>query len=225
MLDFLRFWRFYRYPAQRWSVDIREILKQKSLDGKTIIDAPCGDGVIAYWTIKAGLGRRYELYDLSERSAAVAKRLLSWKKTQPIDLKVDCADIFDVPVDQGTEDVWLFINSLYLLPNVDNLLSRMRPRAQTIIGVFPCITSKSYKSFVARSPNRNINEMGRDETIAFFEKHGYQLLEQREFCYVSLMSVKSRYGRLAASYLVSPIERFFPRKDPAYWLGVFERKD
>ena len=62
------------------------------------------------------------------------------------------------------------------------------------------------------------------ETIEFFAKHGYTLIEQKEFCYVPILSLKSRYARLAASYLVNPIANFFPRKDAGYWLAVFERR-
>ena len=225
MLDFLRFWRFYRYPAQRWTVDIREILSQRSLENKTIIDAPCGDGVITYWLMKAGLGKRYELYDLSERAIAVAGRIGDWSKAKPFEMHVECQDIFKIPVDRGTDDVWLFINSLFLLPNIDELMSRMRPRAQTIIAVFPQITSQNYKGFVSQAPGRNISEMGQDETIAFFAKHGYLLSDQRDFCYVPILRLKSKYTRLAASYLVNPIERLFPRQEACYWLGVFDRND
>lgn len=223
MLDSLRFWRYYRYPARRWTVDIRKFLKQESLEGKTIIDAPCGDGIIAYWLMKAGIGNRYELYDISQRAVSVATRMLDWQGAKEFELHIEQQDIFHVPLDRGTDDIWLFINSLYLLPNVDELLARMRVRAQTIIGVFPSITSRNYKRFVAQSPNRNINEMERDETIAFFHKHGYQLREQRESCYVPILYLKSKYTRLAAAYLVSPVERFFPQKEACYWMGVFER--
>lgn len=223
MLDFLRFWRYYRYPAQHWAADIRNILAESSDNQVTIIDAPCGDGVITYWLIKGRVGQRFELYDLSERAVTAAQKITDWKKASQFELRVEQRNIHDLPVDQGKNDVWLLINSLFLLPDIDQLLGRMRRRAKTIIGVFPRITSENYKCYAAQSPGTNINEMGQDETIEFFAKHGYRLQQKHEFCYVPILYFKSKYMRLAASYLVNPIERLFPRREACYWLGVFSR--
>ena len=129
MLDFLRFWRYYRYPAHHWAADISQILTQTSMGDAAIIDAPCGDGIISYWLIKRGIRHRYELYDISERTIGVARRMADWKKTRQLELHIEPLDIHQVPLGHGTEDIWLLINSLYLLPEIDQLLSRMRSRA------------------------------------------------------------------------------------------------
>ncbi len=225
MPDFLRFWRYYRYPAQHWASDIRSILTQLSLDQASIIDAPCGDGVVSYWLMKKRIGKCFELYDLSERAISAASKMLRWTKTRDVELRIEHANIHDIPVDTGTEDIWLLINSLFLLPDIDELLRRMRRRARTIIGVFPCITSQNYKRYVAHSPSTNFNEMGQDETVEFFAKHGYRLEHKKEFCYVPILYFRSKYTRLAAGFVVNPIERFFPRKEACYWLAVFSRED
>ena len=222
MRDFLRFWRFYRYPGQIWGAELRKIVAELPLENRTIIDAPCGDGGVAYWLIQAGIGKQYELYDLSERSIAVARRMQQWEKAKPIKLRIEACDILDVPAPEAS-DVWLLINSLYLLPNTDQLLRQMHNRAQTIIGIFPCTESANYQRYVSREPGRNINAMSRDETIAYFAKHGYQLKHQKEFCYAPLNYFNSKYARLAATYFLNPIERFFPRREACYWMGVFDR--
>jgi hypothetical protein len=223
MLDALRFWRYYRYPSYQWAVCIRQILDRMPLDAATLIDAPCGDGVISYWLIQYALGQRYELYDLSARAVEVSRRMLTWRAARRMELVIERRDIHQLPVEGPADDVWLLINSLYLLPDIDRLLDRMRPRAQTIIAVFPNTTSANYRLYTAQSPSTNIHAMGHDETIGFFARHGYSLDEEHELCYVPLYSIQPGMLRLAASFLVNPVAGLYPKKEACYWLAVFSR--
>jgi SAM-dependent methyltransferase len=223
MMDAWRFWRYYRYPARQWAMSIREILVGLATDDVTLIDAPCGDGVVSYWLIKGGVGRKYELYDISARAIPVAQRMHRWRGAQRTELHIEQKHIFDIPIGTATNDIWLLINSLYLLPDIDRLLNQMHDRVRTIIGIFPRINSTNYKCYISQSPATNINEMGRAETIEFFARHGYLLDEQRDLCHIPLMCVRSKLLRLAASYVVNPVAGFYPQKEACYWLGVFSK--
>ena len=145
MLDVVKFWRFYRHPVQRWAIEIRDVLTQLPVGDATIVDAPCGDGVIAYWLIKQGVGKRYELYDLSSRLTDRAAQMIDWPKSKNFELRVEARDIHDIPLDGRTDDIWLLINSIFLLPDIDRMMERMRSRAKTIIAIFPIVTSKNTK--------------------------------------------------------------------------------
>ncbi len=224
MLDVVKFWRFYRHPVQRWAYEIRDVLDQLPIGDATVVDAPCGDGVIAYWLIKQGVGRKYELYDLSSRLTDRAAQMIDWPKSNRFDLRVEARDIHDIPLDGRTNDIWLLINSLFLLPDIDRMMERMRSRAKTIIAIFPIITSKNYQRFIAQSPEMNTNEMGKDEITAFFDKHGYTLEQTRDINCISLNYFRSKYAKMAGSYFLNPIEPLIP-KEPCYWLGVFSRND
>lgn len=223
MVDALRFWRYYRYPSYQWAMAIRQVLSEFSLDTATLIDAPCGDGVISYWLMRHGLGRRYELYDLSARSVAICRRLPSSHAARNNQLTIQVKDIHDIPVEGAANDIWLLINSLYLLPDVDRLVAHMRPRVQTVIGVFPNTASANYRRYTARSPATNIHEMGREETVSFFARHGYQVGAQQDLCYVPLNLIESNQLRKAASVLVTPWADWFPKKEANYWMAVFSR--
>ncbi|MCA9216482.1 MAG: class I SAM-dependent methyltransferase [Planctomycetales bacterium] len=225
MRDLKRFWRYYRHPAQRWIREMRDVLRDVPTDDATIVDAPCGDGSISFWLIKYGIGKQFELYDISEHSINVARRMHDWGGAKDLDLTIEVSDVHDVPVNGHANDVWLLINSLYLLPDIDRLVDRMRDRAKTIIAVFPNVASKNYQKFISQIPDMNINEMSVDDTIAFFAKHGYKLDDKRDMDCIPLNYFKSKYTKLSACYILNLFERVLPGKEKCYWIARFSREE
>jgi hypothetical protein len=225
MFDGAQFWRYGRYPGHHWGRDIGEILGRIGVGDATIIDAPCGDGVVTWWVMRSGVGQRFEAYDIAESSVAVASRMQDWARARSLELRVERRDVHDMPADGPADDVWLLINSLYLLDDIDALIERMRPRVGTIVGVFPHIDSADYRQWLTWSPDEvvNVNEMDEPATIDFFARHGYRLEERRDFCRVRMSHLKSKYVRLAAMLAVDRIEGLLPQREACYWLGVFRR--
>jgi SAM-dependent methyltransferase len=224
------FLRYRRYPHYHWAKMIGEIIaKDIGSDHATIIDAPCGDGIISYWLIRSNIGHEYELVDISERSIEIARRMNTEDMPKRVRLSISCKDIFDIEC-SDRDDIWLLINSLYLLPDVDRLLTQMRHRSRYVIGVFPYIHRENYRCFARLHPERNINEMGEYATIRFFKRHGYQLEMRRDVTFVAFHCLTSRFHYLPsrlvqrmACLLLNPAERFVPKRAGFYWLGVFRR--
>jgi hypothetical protein len=214
----------HRYPACQWARQIGCILRRIQVtDETTLIDAPCGDGIISYRLMLSGVGNRYELCDTSERAVARARAMFTKRFVGRREVSIQVRDIFDMPLGNRHDDVWLLVNSLFLLPDIPTLVRRMRARVKHVVGVFPHTNTADYRSYLARRPDVNTFPMNQQETIEFFAGQGYTLLESQQTSYVGLRFIRSGYIRLLASYAVNPLERFFPRTQAQYWIGAFVR--
>jgi SAM-dependent methyltransferase len=229
MLNQSRFLRYYRYPHYHWATMIGKIIEDIASDGATIVDAPCGDGAISYWLIRSNIGEEYELVDISVRSVDIAKRMYTLDMVKDVRLSINCKNIFDIEP-SSRDDIWLLINCLYLLPDIDRLLNQMRDRSRYVIGIFPYIDRKNYLCATHLYPGLNINEMSEYATIEFFRKHGYELEIKHDVTFVAFDCLTSRFHYLpsrlvqrTARILLNPLERFVPRRAGFYWIGVFGR--
>ena len=230
MLNRSRFWRYHRYPHYHWAKTIGQIIAEDVVSsGATIIDAPCGDGAISYWLLQNKIGEKYELVDISERAINIASRMQNWDVANDARLSISCKDIFDIEC-PSRDDIWLLINSLYLLPDVDRLLSQIRHRSRYVIGLFPYINRKNYRCFERLHPYRNINAMNENETIKFFKKYGYEVERKCDVTFIAFHCLTSRLHYLPSrlvqrttGLLLNPVERFVPKRAGFYWIGVFAR--
>jgi hypothetical protein len=217
--------RYYRYPYYHWAKALGKALRESDFDeNATIIDAPCGDGAVSYWLMKQGIGRRYELHDLSPREARLASYLRQRPQANQAEVTVTCGDIAQIEVSGRANDTWLLINSLFLLPDIDNLVERMRPRIQTVVGLFPEITHKNYLAFTQLDPHSNIHAMDRTQTIAFFHRHGYALRTQSGANYIAHQCLRPRAIRKYYWLFLNPFEYVVPKRNACYWIGVFSRQ-
>ncbi|MCA9218130.1 MAG: class I SAM-dependent methyltransferase [Planctomycetales bacterium] len=225
--DLLRFPRFYRYPYYHWGKAFSSLLSEADVaDDATIIDAPCGDGVVTFWLAKNGFRNSFVLCDIAERDVNRARKLKDWPALRNVEVKVTLADIHDLKVTcERTRDVWFLINSLFLLPEIDRLFEKMRPRVEHVIGLFPDISSRNYRCYKKRHPTMNANEMDRNEVSAFFNRHGYETKKTLDASFIPHHCIQPMRLQQIARYGLNPFGNLVSKKDPCYWVGLFSRID
>ncbi len=205
----------FRYPQFLWSRDIYSILKSiDNLQERTIVDAPCGSGIVTYWLRKKLPDIRFELYDLSKDCIEIARRYIPG-------VTIEYEDIFEVDSSGCTGDVWLLINSLYCLPEIDRLVNRHASRMQYIIGIFPDINHRNYRCFFKKNPSfNNYSEMDQAQTVNFFKKHDYDLLYSKSVTHIPYRC----YSFTGQSRYFNLLDSFFRKKNSgAYWICLFKR--
>lgn len=207
---------YFRYPQYIWASEIYSILKGiDKLNERRIVDAPCGDGIISFWLKRKLKNLQFELYDLSEECVEIARRFIP-------DVNIICKDIFDVETKNRTEDVWLFINSLYCLKDGEMLIGRYSERMSYIIAVFPYIDHPNYHCFFKKNPDFiNYSEMDQGQTIQLFRKHGYDLSFEKNVIHIPYYCYRNFRGKLM---LLNIIDRFFKANSGAYWISLFKRE-
>ena len=225
-MDLLRFPRFYRYPYYHWGKAFHSLLCEADVaENATIVDAPCGDGVVTFWLVKNGVKRTFEMYDLAERDVNRARKLTEWPSAKSCDIQVSCCDIHTIALPAGrTRDVWFLINSLFLLPDIDQLMERMRPRIEHIIGLFPDVNSKNYRCYKKRNPSMNANEMDRDQISEFFGRHGYATKTTVDASFIPHHCIQPMRVQQITRYGLNPFGNLVSKKDPCYWAALFTRE-
>jgi len=225
-MDLLRFPRFYRYPYCHWGKTFISLLADADVaDDANVVDAPCGDGVVTFWLVKNGVQRSFELVDLAERDVNRARRLTAWPAANACDIHVSCGDIHELPLPAGrTRDIWFLINSLFLLPNIDRLIERMRPRIEHIIGLFPDVNSRNYRCYKKRNPAMNANEMNREQIGAFFSRHGYVTKKTLDASFIPHHCIQPMRVQQVTRYALNPFGNLASKNDPCYWAGLFTRE-
>jgi hypothetical protein len=226
MLDILRQRRYYLYPHFHWAAAIQKVLATTAgivRDDVTLIDAPCGPGGISYWLIKRNVGSRYELCDISPRAIQRAMALQSWGEARGVKVSVACKDIFELDTSSPARDIWLLINSLFLLPDVDRLVEHMSRRVQHVVGLFPHLDRRNYRCYVRRMPKTNIHPMNREEVATFFQTHGYRLRATQDVTFIPFHCIPTRSIQYLALHLLNPVEYLVPKHEGYYWIGVFSK--
>jgi len=211
---------YFYYPQYRWAKRLCALLPPYLAERETqVVDAPCGDGVVSYWLLRSGkFANAFQLFDRSAESIAQVKRFISAHPAAT----AAAGDIFTIPAAEPRRDVWLLVNSLYLLPEIDRLVARMRPRFRVIIGIFPHLDRPNIRYYIQRTGHdENINKMDVAETVAFFARHGYRLEHREDVGFIS----QFRWSGPGLRRLLNLVEPFAGRRQGNYWLGVFGRDE
>lgn len=225
---FVAFLRYYTYPGYLWAKEIHSLLPALIPNSSVILDAPCGDGIISYWLIKYHIkSNSFELYDISKKAIEKARHLIISQDTKIAkNIKICRQDVFQIESKNKSEDTWLLINSLYCLPNIDELIDKFYDRIKFIIGIFPYIDHKNHKCFFRQFPNfKNISEMNDVGTINFFKKHNYNLIEKKDITFISYFCFRNKYIFRIVSPILNIVDKFAHKQKGSYWIGVFERNE
>jgi len=185
----------------------------------TVVDAPCGDGIITYWLSKVNTTASFELYDRSSDCLATARRL------QPALTCHREADMAAVPA-RAADSIWLLVNSLYLLPDPGGLMDRLRPRMKHILAVFPYTDHENYKAYFRKHPGEvNVSAMSRPDTIAFMAAHGFDLIEAIDSTYLPFHRLEMGPVNVLTTRIFNLLDRGLAgRRPPCYWIARFERR-
>ena len=209
---------YYYYPQYPWAKRLGMLLRPYLQDPATaVVDAPCGDGVITYWMLRSGHFKNpFELFDLSPELIAKAQTI---RAAYP-QLTATSADIGAIPVAGRSADLWLLVNSLYLLPDIDGLVDRVRPRFRTVVGVFPYIDRENYRRYLQFTERwENANAMEDAETVRFFARHGYRLDHREDATHLS----QYRWNVRGARRFLNVLDPLFQGRPGNYWLAIFSR--
>jgi trans-aconitate methyltransferase len=213
-------WAYYRHPQYLWTAPLRQILETVLPDSDgTVIDAPCGDGIITYWLSRHSRGASFELYDRSAGSLSHVRRY------QPHLSHVVQADMDDLPTREA-DSIWLLINSLYLLPDAGRIVERLRPRMKHVLAVFPYTDHANYRAYFRRHPGEsNVSAMSRPETLAFMAAHGYEMIEASDATYLPFHRLEMGPVNVLTARLFNTVDgRLVRRLPPCYWIARFSRR-
>lgn len=219
---------FHKYPQNIWAGEIVRLLKSGLVrmdENSLIADAPAGNGIISYFVGKSVMDRK--IIAIDNDSALLNS---TYTKSPEVNLTAELGDIFEFKP-QGTDNVWLLVNSLYCLPDKERLVSGKRSQFRYIIAVFPDIESSNFKYFSKKHPEfENPNSMSLDKTHAFFEEQGYKLIHAERLTRLSFHSWGELLSRLRFTpkiknlFLTIMDKLLFFRKGQ-YELAVFIRNE
>jgi SAM-dependent methyltransferase len=188
---------------------------------RTMIDAPCGFGVTSFHlsripnTVVAG-------YDLDPASVDLARRCFGSEDR----LSFSQSDIHNVLEERTQVDVFCLINSLFLLPDPQNLLRRIHdvilPRGDLFL-IVPNIRSDNYRRFLELSSDSpNSLELSREQFKPYLAELNLEVKSIEGLIHTSIYG-RSR-NRLAT--ILRPVmlrasntfARRFSGNPPAYYL-------
>ena len=194
----MKIWK-HKYPQSIWASEIVKLLKSNpDYSFGTIVDAPCGNGIIGNLVSKELDNPRILLLD-NDTSLSKSPYVINEK----IDYRIE--DIFEFQI-EGNNNTWLLINSLYCLPDSDKLISGGKDKFKYIIAVFPNIKSSNYKYFIKKNPNfSNPSAIDIASTINLFKKNGYDLKSKSNITKVPFHKWNSFFGAMKLPFIFKNI--------------------
>lgn len=215
---------YHIYPQHSFAKAIIKVLDSdliEDIENATLVDAPCGTGVISYWLKRHNKEADIIALDIERKKLALANRFIDG-----LDAKE--TDIFDLSL-TGNNNVWLLINSLYCLPQPDRLMAKLQPSMKHIIAIFPDVEHQSYQDFFINHPGfSNPSAMTKSDTLAFFSKHNYKLLDQQELIFLPVHRFKIPFFNATLRvprpclWLMGLFEPWVKPQKGRYWLAVFK---
>lgn len=210
---------YLRYPQRGWACTIALWMRELSLTDRRYVDAPCGDGIVSYWLARELHEARIEARDLSSQATALAAMGLCPWRTR---VQVQQGAICDLATDSGN-DVWLLINSLFLLPDPYGEIARLRLRFEYIVIVIPDIHARNYELYMRRS-NAQRNPHALEPSMLNRKLSDLGYAEQRSTYlspYASYAFDQPGLRRLAPPLLA--LMDPGPVSKGNYWLGLYRR--
>lgn len=214
----------YKYPQYLWCKEIISALEKLNLDANNFIDAPCGNGIISYWLQKHLDQANFQLMDIDENSIAEANHLADGNRQ----LEVSLGDIytFSTPYDRE-ETVFLLINSLFLLPETEKLLSIIHKSSAHSVVILPHIEHKNFRTFYKKRPTYPLHYYESMSNVdQLFRDNGFTLLYSKEICNIAhhtLPKLPIIYSLLLK--ICNLIEPRLRTKSPAYYLLIYKNDE
>jgi hypothetical protein len=184
-----------------------------------LIDVPCGDGITS-WRFSEFKNLTVYGYDINPIAVKNAKQ--NFKNNN---LLFDVADIHNVISKHSKAKYWCILNSLFLLPDPEFILTSLY--AQSIDGIelfviVPNINGKNFKLFQANNPTINKLILAEGEFSDYFYKLGWKLKKASPIAYThsydrtdtAFFSVFAPFYLTVLNYL----QPLFGSKTPNYFL-------
>ncbi len=206
--SFQRFLFQFSYPQFQFSNAISKEVNINDKELNNIIDAPCGNGETSYLIAK-NCNKQVEGFDLDSDSIMNAKTNFG----RP-NLSYGQADIHALVLKKEKFEVFCMINSLFLLPRVDDLLEVIRKKlvdSGSFYVVIPNTKGNNFIRFSSSNPNINSLLINESEIELYFNDRGFKIKAVKPLCYSSWLNrkFKFRMGPIQGVYLM--IESHFRR--------------
>ena len=213
----------YKYPQYLWSKELIIAICELDLDISYFVDAPCGNGTISYWLQKKFITSWFHLRDIDKVSINYARQLEKNKNVQ-----VSLGDIYDLPsISDNDTTMFLLINSLFLLPDTEKLLSLIKSSSNYSAIILPHIEHENFKAFFKKRPNYPLHYHDNMEKVdKLFSDNGFYRIYSKEICNIShhkLPKFPIIYNILLK--LCNIIEPKLPKNNPAYYLLVYRHDE
>jgi trans-aconitate methyltransferase len=188
-----------KYPYNQFIEAVAKVIEKQKTGLTQVVDAPCGNG---YTTIE--LGKRFPEIDFL--GVDIENHFLDTKQKNINFINSDIHQFID---NQEVISFFCMINSLYLLPNPIELLSKIFSTLEkngTFLLIVPNIESPNFKYFNTRNPSVNtfIPEIKVLENE--LKSIGFQIIETYPIVFTPF------YGRWDTKFL------FFIRDQYLHWL-------
>lgn len=201
---------FQKYPQNIWSRKINALLLDKAFD--LVVDAPCGNGMISFESAKQFPNIQFFAVDIDEQQLSS-----HFLKNKPSNLSSQLDDIFQLKIKKGN-NAWLFINSLYCLPEKEKLMSNFSIQFNSIYAVFPNIESSNYKYFTKKNPEfENPSAMTINETIKFIENYGFKLIKRQPVTAIPFHIWNSFFDKIGLNFKLKNL--IFTLTDSIFFFG------
>lgn len=216
----------YHYPQYVFGKSISKEMLLMDKDNITcIVDAPCGNGEVAYH-LSYSLKRRVFAYDISEECIKMASLHFS----NPLTV-FEKLDIRFMEIKHQQIDVWCIVNSLFLFKDAGNILQtayKVLKDDGWLILILPNVEGKNYKNFCKLYKNENVFTLRRHEFEHFFLKTGFKIIKEKGIVYahfygrkeLKFLSVLSNFYLIFMNY----IQSIFKVWAPNYYLLVLKKK-
>ena len=220
----LRWLTNHSYPHKPWAREILQILDCVHEPEATIVDAPCGSGVISYWLQRWRPTWNLELLDLSEEAVHLARQRIPRLKNA-----IRCADVRHIPLrSRSNRDVWIIVNSLFLLDDVQGLIRSNRGRFRQVVVFCDDLERSNYRAIYRDRPwldgvcQRGV--LDQPCVRGLIDRCGYEPVETRGCTFLPSYALGENPASLMALGGLDAFARLCSL--PAnYWIGVFRRRD
>lgn len=216
---------FEKYPQNIWASQVIKMLRSEKVGFDKIIDAPCGNGFIARKVAEAMPNNEVLAIDINEKQ-------LNSKYLNPSlpNLKALKEDLFVYNL-QGKNNAWLFINSMYCLPNAKDLIDSFGQKTNVIIAVFPNVRTNNFKTFERNNPDfENPSKMSIEETIEVFQQCHFKVVEKKECVGVAFHKWQKTMNRLHVplpikNFIFTTLDICLPFLNKEYFIVKFKRDE
>lgn len=191
---------------------------------QTIVDCPCGEGYISYHIAEQFPGSQVRGIDIDE---GFIRNAQGYRLNN---LAFEQADIHTFLENCQPFDLYLLINSIFLLPRPEEILREIHDKLNAngrLIVVIPNVASINFKNFQKMEPELNKLILGREEAAGYFQQYGFNVEKTEGAAYVPYIGNRllNRLWKFKGLYiyLFDSINKMLGRK-PCYWGFVLSKK-
>jgi len=154
----------------------------------SIVDCPCGSGAVTIPLIKKFNKTNFYCYDISKYEI---KRFTD--NIQRQNLEINFGNIFDKNLLREPCDVWLLVNSLFLLDDLNGLFLNLK-KSSIVIVIIPNIHSNAYKKFNEENIGVNKHSLTADQVSVLFKNNNFSEFKRKDISYMPRTSNKKLWS-------------------------------